>query len=43
VSSAELAAPAPRPRNGCLGSTRTQALRHWREALEEWADVHRKA
>jgi dTDP-4-dehydrorhamnose reductase len=42
VSSAEFAAPAPRPRNGCLGSTRTQALRHWREALEEWADAHRK-
>jgi dTDP-4-dehydrorhamnose reductase len=42
VSSAEFAAPAPRPRNGCLGSTRTQALRHWREALEEWAEVHRK-
>jgi dTDP-4-dehydrorhamnose reductase len=42
VSSAEFAAPAPRPHNGCLGSTRTQALRHWREALEEWADAHRK-
>ena len=41
VSSAELAAPAPRPANGCLGSTRTEALRPWREALAEWAQKHR--
>lgn len=41
VSSAALAAPAPRPPNGCLGSTRTQALRPWREALKEWAKEHR--
>jgi len=42
VSSAELGAPAPRPPNGCLGSTRTQGLRPWREALTEWAKKHRK-
>src|SRR6266852_1996001 len=40
VSSAELAAPAPRPANGCLGSTRTEALRPWREALAAWAQTH---
>jgi dTDP-4-dehydrorhamnose reductase len=37
VTSAELAAPAPRPLNGCLGSMRTDALRPWRDGLEEWA------
>src|SRR5438132_5939802 len=37
VSSAELGAPAPRPRNGCLESSRTQALRPWQEALAAWA------
>lgn len=37
VSSAELGAPAPRPPNGCLESSRTKALRPWREALAEWA------
>ncbi|HEY2597475.1 MAG TPA: dTDP-4-dehydrorhamnose reductase [Candidatus Dormibacteraeota bacterium] len=37
VSSAELAAPAARPLNGCLGSVRTAALRPWREGLTEWA------
>jgi dTDP-4-dehydrorhamnose reductase len=37
VSSAELGAPAPRPPNGCLESSRTQALRPWREGLAAWA------
>jgi dTDP-4-dehydrorhamnose reductase len=37
ILSTELAAPAPRPLNGCLGSTRTAALRPWREGLHEWA------
>src|SRR5713226_9547983 len=41
VSSGALAAPARRPPNGCLGSTRTPALRPWREALSEWAKQHR--
>jgi dTDP-4-dehydrorhamnose reductase len=36
VGSAEFGAPAPRPRNGCLESTRTQALRPWPDALREW-------
>jgi len=37
VSTAEFAAPARRPLNGCLGSERTHPLRHWRESLHEWA------
>ena len=37
VTSAELAAPASRPLNGCLGSVRTAPLRPWREGLAEWA------
>lgn len=37
VTSAELAAPAARPLNGCLGSVRTAALRPWREGLARWA------
>ena len=37
VTSAELAAPAARPLNGCLGSVRIAALRPWREGLAEWA------
>ena len=37
VSTGELAAPAPRPLNGCLQSMRTAALRPWRDALAEWA------
>jgi len=36
VSSDDLGAPAKRPANGCLESTRTQALRPWREALSEF-------
>jgi dTDP-4-dehydrorhamnose reductase len=43
VTSAELAAPAPRPRNGCLGSTRTEALRPWPEALKEWIRLRTNA
>jgi dTDP-4-dehydrorhamnose reductase len=37
VTSAELAAPAARPLNGCLGSVRTTALRPWQEGVAEWA------
>lgn len=37
VSTAEFAAPASRPLNGCLGSIRVQPLRHWRDALHDWA------
>ncbi len=37
VTSAELAAPAPRPLNGCLGSARTAQLRPWKEGLADWA------
>jgi dTDP-4-dehydrorhamnose reductase len=37
VTSAELAAAAHRPLNGCLGSVRTAALRPWREGLADWA------
>jgi dTDP-4-dehydrorhamnose reductase len=35
--SADLALPAGRPLNGCLGSTRVAALRPWRDGLHEWA------
>src|SRR5260370_20598809 len=38
VASAELGAAAPRPPNGCLESSRTQALRPWREGLAGWAE-----
>lgn len=37
MTTAELAAPAARPPNGCLGSVRTEALRPWQEGLAEWA------
>jgi dTDP-4-dehydrorhamnose reductase len=37
VTSAELAAGASRPFNGCLGSERVAALRSWRDGLAEWA------
>ena len=37
VSTDELAAPAARPLNGCLGSVRTQPLRPWQEGVAEWA------
>ena len=36
VSTAEFAAPARRPLNGCLASIRVEPLRAWREALHEW-------
>ncbi len=36
VDSAAIAAPAPRPRNGCLGSTRVPPLRDWQLGLEAW-------
>jgi dTDP-4-dehydrorhamnose reductase len=42
VTSAELAAAAPRPLNGCLGSARTAPLRPWHEGLADWA-VNRAA
>jgi len=28
---------ARRPLNGCLATTRYRPLRHWREAVREWA------
>jgi dTDP-4-dehydrorhamnose reductase len=37
IATAEMAAEARRPLNGCLGSERTVALRPWREGLAEWA------
>src|SRR6266540_4484202 len=37
ITSSELAAPAGRPANGCMESTRAPALRPWRDALQEWA------
>ena len=37
ILSADLASAAPRPRNGCLESTRAGALRPWRDGLHEWA------
>jgi dTDP-4-dehydrorhamnose reductase len=36
VDSAAIAAPAPRPRNGCLRSTRVPPLREWQLGLEAW-------
>jgi len=36
ITTAELAAPAPRPLNGCLESDRVAPLRHWREALADY-------
>jgi dTDP-4-dehydrorhamnose reductase len=40
--SAELSAPARRPLNGCLASTRVEALRPWRDGLHEWSVRRRK-
>ena len=37
IASAELGAPARRPRNGCLASTRVAPMRPWREGLHDWA------
>jgi dTDP-4-dehydrorhamnose reductase len=36
ISSAELGAAAPRPKNGCLESSRVPPLRHWREGLRAY-------
>ncbi|MGA7910476.1 MAG: dTDP-4-dehydrorhamnose reductase [Candidatus Dormiibacterota bacterium] len=36
ISTDEFAAPARRPLNGCLASTRVEPLRPWREALYVW-------
>jgi dTDP-4-dehydrorhamnose reductase len=40
VSTAEFAAPAPRPLNGCLASERFHPLPPWRESLHEWVAGH---
>jgi dTDP-4-dehydrorhamnose reductase len=40
VSTAEFAALAPRPLNGCLASERFHALPHWRESLRGWVAGH---
>lgn len=37
LTSAQLASPARRPRNGCMASERVPGLRQWREALHDWA------
>jgi dTDP-4-dehydrorhamnose reductase len=37
ASSAELGAPAQRPPNGCLASSRVAPIRPWREGLAAWA------
>ena len=37
ASTAELGAPAARPLNGCLASSRVAPLRPWREGLHQWA------
>jgi dTDP-4-dehydrorhamnose reductase len=39
ISSATLAAAAPRPPNGCLSSIRVRPLRSWREGLAAWWQV----
>jgi dTDP-4-dehydrorhamnose reductase len=43
ITSNELAAPARRPPQGCLASTRVAALGPWREGLHEWAVRRSKA
>lgn len=37
ISSDATAAPAERPRNGCLASERVEPLRSWRDGVREWA------
>jgi dTDP-4-dehydrorhamnose reductase len=37
ILSADLSSPARRPLNGCLTSTRVDALRAWRQGLHEWS------
>jgi dTDP-4-dehydrorhamnose reductase len=36
ITTAALAAAAPRPANGCLASRRAKPLRHWRRGLAGW-------
>ena len=38
VTSADLAAPAKRPLNGCLSSSRVAPIRPWRDGLHDWAE-----
>jgi dTDP-4-dehydrorhamnose reductase len=39
ASSAEFGAPARRPLNGCLASSRVEfQMRPWREGLHDWAE-----
>jgi dTDP-4-dehydrorhamnose reductase len=37
ISTDAFPTPARRPANGCLSSIRYHALRHWKEAVSEWA------
>src|SRR6185437_13497175 len=37
ISSAARHGTAPRPRNGCLASSRVPPLRPWSEGIREWA------
>jgi dTDP-4-dehydrorhamnose reductase len=37
VTSSAFAAPAARPRNGCLESERVEPLRAWRDGVRDWA------
>ena len=39
TTSAELAAPARRPVNGCLATIRYHPLRSWQEAVRDWAQA----
>lgn len=40
IGSSELAAPAARPLNGCLASTRVEPLRDWREGLAAYLESY---
>jgi dTDP-4-dehydrorhamnose reductase len=37
VTTDAFATPARRPRNGCMASIRYRPLRHWKDAVAEWA------
>ena len=37
LTSADVAAPAKRPLNGCLSSSRVAPIRPWRDGLHDWA------
>jgi dTDP-4-dehydrorhamnose reductase len=37
VTSEAFPTPARRPRNGCMASIRYQPLRHWKDAVTDWA------